>query len=113
MKDSRQVKVEYELNRGANVQGMLTSPREIGYLFYMFMHGISKMNLNKTAKGDKGIQVSKLYGICKKPKEFYHNRQRTFQLDDSCDRPMPKPESIPVIHLPNTICVNSKMKRTS
>ena len=70
MKDSRQVKVEYELNRGANVQGMLTSPREIGYLFYMFMHGISKMNLNKTAKEIKESKYPNYMLFTKSQKSF-------------------------------------------
>ncbi|MEK5069598.1 replication-relaxation family protein [Sporosarcina sp. FSL K6-1508] len=70
MKDSRQVKVEYELNRGANVQGMLTSPKGVGYLFYMFMHGISKMNLNKTAKEIKESKYRNYMLFAKSQKSF-------------------------------------------
>lgn len=50
MKDSRDVKEKFELNRGANVQGMLTSPSGSEYLFYMFLHGVGMKNLMKTAK---------------------------------------------------------------
>ncbi|MFC5591689.1 replication-relaxation family protein [Sporosarcina soli] len=50
MKDSRSVKEKFELNRGANVQGMLKSPRGTEYLFYTFLHGVGMKNLMKVSK---------------------------------------------------------------
>lgn len=81
MKDSRQVKVAYGLNRGANVQGMLTSPREVGYLFYMFMHGISKMNLNKTAKEIKESNYPN-YMVFAKSQNSFTTIVNVFSADD-------------------------------
>ncbi|WP_262173255.1 replication-relaxation family protein [Saccharococcus sp. Marseille-Q5394] len=49
MEDSRRVKAKFELNRGANVQGMLKSPRGTEYLFYMFLHGVGMKNLMKVS----------------------------------------------------------------
>ena len=50
MKDSRDVKEKIELNRGANLQGTLTSPKGSEYLFCMFMYGVGMKNLKKKAK---------------------------------------------------------------
>lgn len=50
MKESRKVKEKFELNRGANVQGVLKSPIGTDYQFYMFLHGMGMKNLMKYSK---------------------------------------------------------------
>src|SRR5690625_4328163 len=50
MLDSREVKRKYSLNRGDSLQGILTSPGDKEYVFYMLMEKTTKPTLTKIAQ---------------------------------------------------------------
>ena len=39
--DSRELKIEYNLNRGINLNGMLSSPSDCNYPFYLLLEGVT------------------------------------------------------------------------
>ena len=74
MKDSRKVKEKFELNRGANVQGMLKSPRgtELPLLYVPTWRGNEESD--EGIQGTDGRQQSKLYSLRQKRSKLHDNR---------------------------------------
>src|SRR5699024_9040784 len=50
IKDSRQTKSIYDLNRGDNLHGLLTSPTKSEYPFYIFLNNTSDRHITRIRK---------------------------------------------------------------